>query len=135
MVATPSNIIFISNPERDLSKINLQDLFGANLYSSGLNVTPPGIVEPGTPQPISSLQPLSPAVVSLWRWLDFQRGWMIRLCSCRMNTTQTYCAALNVPPANPNIPVTPKRGVAPCVIRMPWRFSSSLWGRRSIGGT
>ena len=42
MVATPSYITIVSNPERNLNKVNI---FGANLYSPGLNFTLPGIPE------------------------------------------------------------------------------------------
>ena len=69
MVATPSYITIVSNPERNLNKVNVQDIFGANLYSPGLNFTLPGIVDKGTPQPIPPLQPLSEGV-SPRIWLD-----------------------------------------------------------------
>ena len=70
LVAAPSYITFISNPEYDLNKINIQDIFGANLYSPGLNFTLPGIVDAGTPQPIPPLRPLASDDVSPRIWLD-----------------------------------------------------------------
>jgi hypothetical protein len=108
-VATPSYITFISNPERDLNKINIQDIFGANLYSPGLNFTLPGIVNAGTPQPIPPLQPLSPEYVSPRIWLD-STGFAVGLDDTimivpTMNLT-TFCVPSNVQPSNPNTPVT-----------------------------
>jgi hypothetical protein len=110
VVATPSYITFISNPERDLNKINIQDIFGANLYSPGLNFTLPGIVDAGTPQSIPPLLPLSPAAVSPRIWLD-STGFAVGLDDMimfvpTMNTTQTFCAPSNVHPADPNTTVT-----------------------------
>lgn len=110
VVATPAYITFIANPERDLNKINIQDIFGANLYSPGLNFTLPGIVDAGTPQPIAALLPLSPAAVSPRIWLD-DAGFAVGLDDAimfvpTMNTTQTFCAPLNVQPADPNAAVT-----------------------------
>ena len=109
VVATPSYITFISNPQRDLNKINVRDIFGANLYSPGLNFTLPGIVDAGTPQPIPPLEPLSPATVSPRIWLD-STGFAVGLDDAIMfvptMNTQTFCAPSNVQPADPNTPVT-----------------------------
>jgi len=110
VVATPSYITFIANPERDLNKIDIQSIFGANLYSPGLNFTLPGIVTAGTPQPISPLKPLSAAAVSPRIWLD-STGFAVGLDDTimfvpDMNTTDTYCFPSNVPPANATTPVT-----------------------------
>ena len=108
VVATPAYITFISNPERDLNKIDIQNIFGANLYSPGLNFTLPGIVDAGTPQPISPLKPLSPAV-SPRIWLD-STGFAVGLDDTimfvpDMITTGTFCLPSNVPPANATTPV------------------------------
>ena len=136
MVAAPSYITFVSNPERDLNKVNLQAIFGANLYSPGFNFTLPGIIDPGTPEPIAPLEPLFPTVISPRIWLD-STGFAVGLDDTimfvpDMNTTQTYCAALNIPRANPNTPVTSQAWSCPLT---PWPFSSSLWGSRGAGGT
>ena len=109
MVATPSYITIVSNPERDLNKVNVQDIFAANLYSPGLNFTLPGIVDAGTPQPIPPLQPLSPDDVSPRIWLD-STGFAVGLddtimIAPDMNLT-TFCSMSNVPPANSTTPVT-----------------------------
>ena len=110
VVATPSYITFISNPERDLNKIDIQNIFGANLYSPGLNFTLPGIVDAGTPQPISPLKPLSALAVSPRIWLD-STGFAVGLDDMimllpDMNTTDTLCFPSNVPPASATTPVT-----------------------------
>jgi hypothetical protein len=110
MIATPSYITFISNPQRDLNRINIQNIFGANLYSPGLNFTLPGIVDAGKPQPIPPLQPLSPVDVVFPRiWLD-STGFAVGVDETimvvpDMNLT-TFCAPTNVPPANATTPVT-----------------------------
>jgi len=109
VVAAPSYLTFISNPESDLNKISIQDILGANLYSPGLNFTLPGTVDAGTPQPIPPLLPLSPQEVSPRIWLD-PTGFAVGLDDTIMLTTtmtmQTFCALSNVHPANPNAPVT-----------------------------
>ena len=122
MVAAPSYITLVSNPERDLNKVNVQDIFGANLYSPGFNFTLPGIVDPGTPEPITPLKPLFPGVISPRIWLDstgFAVGLddTIMMVPNLMNTTQTSmpCIPSNAHPAGPDTLTTVQTWI--CVVR------------------
>ena len=69
MVQSPAYITFLTNSVHDITQVNLDDAFGASLYTAGLNFTLPGVIKPGTPSIVPSITPLSP-VVSPRIWLD-----------------------------------------------------------------
>ncbi|KAF8961965.1 hypothetical protein BDZ97DRAFT_1165956 [Flammula alnicola] len=105
MLDSPAYITLISNPMDDLSRINLNDTFGANLYTTGLNFTLPGIIQPGFARVVPAVEPLSGAnLVSPRIWLD-SSGFAVGLDDAimrtvTMNTTETFCSPTNVPNTN-----------------------------------
>ena len=68
MVESPSYITFLANPSNDLSRIDINASFTANLYATGLNFSLPGIIDHGHPvtvTPSANLSSSSPRI-----WLD-----------------------------------------------------------------
>ena len=99
MVESPSYITFLANPSNDLSRIDLNASFAANLYATGLNFSLPGIIERGHPvtvPPSVNLSSSSPRI-----WLDSE-GFAVGLddsimITPTMNVTDgSYCPTRTV---------------------------------------
>jgi len=71
MVQFPAYIIFLTNSVQEITQVNLGGVFGASLYTAGLNFTLPGVIRPATPSIVPPVALLSGSVsVSPRIWLD-----------------------------------------------------------------
>jgi len=69
MVRSPSYITILDDPLHNITQVNVDDAFGARLYSAGVNFTLPGVVKPSPPSIVPPTAPLS-RVISPRIWLD-----------------------------------------------------------------